>query len=319
VSVIAFSGGSDYGAFGAGFMCGWADQGTRPEFKVVTGISAGALIAPFVFLGPDYDPQLKAVFTETGPSDIYRRRMASLLWSDGLADTTPLMQLIERSFDDVFMRAVAEAHAEGRRLYIGTTNLDADRLVVWNMGAIASSADPRARTLFHQILLASSALPVVFPPVMIDVAINGEWYDELHVDGGVKAQLFVTAATIDVTRLRQYDQEPGRAQRATRLYAVRNAKMAPEPESTSRRLHDLFSRAMSSFIKSQARGDLLRIGQLAEQQGFEFRWVAIPESFVFGDAPEFDTAEMNRLFSSGYKLGIQSDSWHRKAPGFDRY
>ncbi|MDX5334436.1 MAG: patatin-like phospholipase family protein [Gammaproteobacteria bacterium] len=318
--ILAISGGADYGAFGAGLLCGWTAAGTRPQFKVVTGISAGALLAPFVFLGPEQDEAMKAAFTRTSARDIFHTRWLSALWSDGLVDTTPLARLIARNFDEAFLAQVAEAHREGRRLYVGTTNLDADRLVIWNMGAIAASGHPQAPALFHKIVLASSSIPAVFPPVLIEVEVNGRVYDEMHVDGGVKAQVFLTAASIDLTRIRRELARNQVTLPQTRLYVLRNAKIVPEPEPTPRHLVNIVDRATSSFIKSQARGDLYQIYAVAEEQDFEFRWVAIPDDFnPRPEAPYFDTAEMNRLFRIGYEMGLSPDPWYRQPPGFDRH
>ena len=318
--ILAISGGADYGAFGAGLLCGWTAAGTRPDFKIVTGISAGALLAPFVFLGPDYDEAMKAAFTRTSARDIYHHRWLSVFWSDGLVDTTPLARLIARNFDGPFLQAVAAAHLSGRRLYVGTTNLDADRLVVWNMGAIAASGHPDAPALFRKIVLASSSIPAVFPPVMIDVEVDGAWYDELHVDGGVKAQVFLTAASVDIARIRQDLARSQVSLPPTRLYVLRNAKIVPEPEPTRRTLMDIVDRSTTAFIKSQARGDLYQIHAVAEEQDFDFRWVAVPHDFAPNpEATYFDTSEMNRLFAVGYEMGLSPDPWYREPPGFDTH
>ena len=317
VNILTLSGGSDSGAFGAGFLNGWTRSGNRPGFKMVTGISAGALIAPFAYLGPDYDGALQEAFTRSGPQDIYRRRGIGMLWSDALADSTPLASMIDNYFDEDFLHAVARAHRQGRRLYIGTTNLDADRLVVWNMGAIASSGHPQALTLFRQVVLASSSIPVAFPPVLIPVELDGKLYDEMHVDGGVKAQLFLSAATIDIARLRKRFGSLVEA-RDTRLFAIRNAQVGPEPKPTARKLTEIFNRAMSSLLKSQARSDLARIHAFAREQGFDFNWIAIPAGFESSGADPFDTGEMNRLFRTGYELGLQERPWRKEPPGFDQ-
>jgi predicted acylesterase/phospholipase RssA len=165
-TALALSGGGANGAFGAGFLCGWTEAGTRPEFKLVTGISTGALIAPAAFLGPEYDQKLRDIYTKVATEDIMDvRSFLTLLWSESLAKIAPLQTLIERNVDQEVFEAVAEAHNRGRRLYIGTTNLDAQRFVVWNMGAIATSGHPRALELFRKVMLASASIPAAFPPV----------------------------------------------------------------------------------------------------------------------------------------------------------
>ena len=72
--LLAISGGGSNGAFGAGFLCGWTESGTRPDFKVVTAVSTGSLQAPLAFLGPDYDHILRAIFTTHGTEEIYQRK-----------------------------------------------------------------------------------------------------------------------------------------------------------------------------------------------------------------------------------------------------
>lgn len=316
VHVLAISGGSDRGAFGAGFLNGWSDTGRRPQFRIVTGISAGALAAPFAFLGPEYDDKLTTAFTGRRAGDIYDLRFSGL-WRDALADSGPLKRLIDHYYDAGLLRDVARAHERGRRLYVATTNLDADRLAVWNMGAIAASDHPAAPELFRRVILASSSVPGLFPPVLINVMIDGEPHDEMHVDGGVKAQLFLTAATLDLTRLRgELSQREGRAPGA-RLFVIRNGEVGPEPTTTPRKLRDIVVRSFDSLLKSQARNDLVRVHRQAESQGFEFNWVAIPSWFE-PSGRFFDTEEMNRLFEIGRELGRNPDPWRQQPPDFDR-
>lgn len=165
-NILALSGGGANGAFGAGILYGWSAAGTRPSFKIVTGISTGALIAPFAFLGSEYDPALKKVYTSVATRDIMRVRPFIVMRGglDSLADTTPLQNLLKVYITDDVIRNVARAHLTGRRLYIGTTDLDASRLVSWNMGVIAAADRPEAFDLFRSILLASASIPILFPP-----------------------------------------------------------------------------------------------------------------------------------------------------------
>src|SRR5262249_9457022 len=173
---IAISGGGDDGAFGAGLLVGWSDRGDRPEFDMVTGVSTGALSAPLAFLGRAYDPQLKAVYTETSASNIFEKRAPLLgaIAGDALTDNAPLRQMISRILDDEMLRRIAEEYRKGRLLFILTTNLDQGRPVIWNIGSIASSNHPKARELIIDVLLASTSIPVVFPPVMLDVTVSGQ-------------------------------------------------------------------------------------------------------------------------------------------------
>ena len=192
-NILALSGGGANGAFGAGILYGWSEAGTRPTFKIVTGISTGALIAPYAFLGSDYDSLLKQVYTSTATEDIMKVRPFIVMRGglDSLADTTPLQKLLEEYITDDVIRGVARAHQTGRRLYIGTTDLDASRLVIWNMGVIAAAERPEAFDLFRSIMLASASIPILFPPVYIPVEAEGAAYEEIHVDCGVATQVFL--------------------------------------------------------------------------------------------------------------------------------
>src|SRR6478672_3707953 len=198
---IAISGGGDDGAFGAGLLVGWSDRGDRPEFDVVTGVSTGSLSAPFVFLGRAYDPQLKAVYTETSASDVFERNaLLGALTGDALTNNAPLRAMISRYLDDELIRRIGEEYGKGRLLFILTTNLDQARPVIWNIGAIAASNNPKARDLIIDVLLASTSIPVVFPPVMLDVTVDGQKRQEMHVDGGTVAQVFFYPPSFSIRR-----------------------------------------------------------------------------------------------------------------------
>lgn len=195
---LTISGGGANGAFGAGLLAGWTASGTRPEFTMVTGISTGALSAPFAFLGSDFDDLLKDVYTTTSTKDILiKRSYITAAFSDSMADTTPLKALIAKYVTSDIVRAIAKEHHRGRRLFVGTVNLDAGRSVIWNIGAIAASDHADKLGLIHDILRASAAIPIAFPPIAIFVEKNGHQYEELHVDGGTGTQVFVYPADID--------------------------------------------------------------------------------------------------------------------------
>lgn len=192
VNYLALSGGGQDGAFGAGFLVGWTQSRERPRFEVVTGVSAGALIAPFAFLGRGYDNQLRAMWTRYGTDDlVVKQPLVGIFGGPALADTKPLADLIARHIDRRFLAAVASEYRKGRLLLVGTTNLDAQRPVVWNMGEIAASGHPEALDLFRQVLLASAAVPGAFSPVHITVEVNGRKHEEMHVDGGATRELFI--------------------------------------------------------------------------------------------------------------------------------
>ena len=312
-SALALSGGGASGAFGAGFLNGWTEAGTRPKFKLVTGVSTGALIAPFAFVGSEYDATLKKLYTSISTKDIFTMRGLGAIGNESIADTAPLARLLEQSVDETLLKAVAEAHARGRRLYIGTTNLDAQWPVVWNMGAIASSGHPDAPKLFRKAMLASASIPVALPPVYIEVEADGVRYDEMHVDGGVVTEVFFHGMVIDIAVIRR-DIFEGKKIGDDKMYIIRNSKIKPEPEQIPRKLSKITDRTISTMIKVIATNDLQRIYFIAQQEGIDFNYVGIPEDFVDKSKEPFDPAEMRRLFDLGFQLAIKGFEWRKSPP-----
>jgi predicted acylesterase/phospholipase RssA len=165
LELLSVSGGGENGAFGAGLLCGWSAQGTRPVFELVTGVSTGALIAPFAFLGSSYDPQLRNVFTGHSPDDVLvNRSFSAAIFDDAMADNSPLFRTISSYVNEAMLADIAAAYDSGRLLLLGTTDLDAQLPVIWNIGAIAKSSHPRALDTMRRIMLASAAIPGAFPP-----------------------------------------------------------------------------------------------------------------------------------------------------------
>ena len=318
INVLTLSGGSIYGAFGAGFMDGWTQSGTRPMFKVVTGISTGSIIAPFAFLGPEYDSVLKMMFTAVNTEDIFKYRGLSILWSGSLLDSAPLARLIELHFNQNVLEAVAQAHRQGRRLYIGTTNLDEDRMVVWNMGAIANSGHAKALDLFRKVILASSSMPAVFPPVFINVEVDGKTYDEMHVDGGIKAEIFLTAATVNIKEIRRQLRLQEASDTRTKIFIIRNAAVSSSPRPIPGNIVQISKQAIMSLTKSQAIKDLIHIYDIAQKQGFDYNWVSLP-NIESATMINFNTEEMNHLYKIGYEMGLSGNAWYKVPPGISVY
>jgi hypothetical protein len=316
-SILILSGGGENGAFGAGVLYAWSKSGKRPKFKLVTGISTGALIAPFAFLGPKYDEKLKQVYTEISGKDIYDAKSIFALFSDeSLADSTPLKNLVRLSVTDEMIKEIGKAHQAGRRLYIGTTYLDADRLVVWNMGKIAASGRDDAAQLFRDIMVASSSLPGVFPPVYLDAFIDGQRYDEMHVDGGLKAQMMYYGATMNLAAARKQVYGRNKPQKS-KIYIIRNGKFSPEPKPVSREVGDILGRTISSMTKSSGVGDLYRIYSFAKRDGIDFNFIAMPASYEKRSEEPFDTEDMNRLFNIGYDMSIKDIKWQKMPYGLE--
>lgn len=309
---LAISGGGADGAYGAGVLCGWTAAGTRPEFKVVTGISTGALTAPFAFLGPKYDERLSKVYTSVKTDQIAKfRGIMAAIFDDALMDTTPLQRLMEKLIDQEMMDDIATAYGHGRLLLVGTTNLDACRGVIWNIGAIATSGDPKALQLIHSILRASAAIPVAFPPVMIDVEVDGKHYQEMHVDGGARAQVFLYPPSLN---LKSESAAEG-VHRDRTGYVIRNARLDPDWASTQRRTLPIAGRAISSLIQTQGFGDLYRIYLLAQRDGVDFNLACIPATFNEKPKEDFDPVYMTKLFDVGFAAARNGYSWDKRPPG----
>jgi hypothetical protein len=332
VDILAISGGGGDGAYGAGLLCGWTRAGNRPKFRVVTGISTGALMAPFAFLGPDYDEELKQCYTTISSKDVFRiKGTLRILFGDSLADTEPLSRLTRRNFTDEMIAEIALEHKKGRRLYVGTANLDAQRQVIWDMGAIACYAveyetnqldgnspvvlrkfNRPAVDLFRRVLIASASIPVAFPPQYFSVEVNHKLYDEMHVDGGTCNQVFLCGDPLEFSSLSSAEKKGG-----VRIFVIRNGHINPEFEHVTPLLKNIAARSIATLIKSQGLGDLLRIHALADQKKSDFNLAFIPEEVACKRKDEFDREIMHRLFDVGYIQAKGGYPWKKEPPSVD--
>jgi hypothetical protein len=305
---LAVSGGGDNGAFGAGLLNGWSETGTRPEFRMVTGVSTGALIAPFAFLGPPYDAALREVYTTMTPDLVFRARgLSAALFNDAMADTSPLADIIAKYADEKMFAAIAREYNEGRLLLIGTTDLDAQRPVIWNIGALAASGKPEALKLFHQILRASAAVPGLFQPVMIDVELDGKKYQEMHVDGGTIAQLFLYPPAIEAGRL---------LKRKRVAYIIRNARLDPDYAMAERRTINIAGRAINTMLAASGHNDVLRTYFVSQRDGVDYNLAYIGADFTLEKKGEFEQAYMQALYQYGYDQAKSGREWHKLPPSF---
>jgi hypothetical protein len=310
VSYLAISGGGDNGAFGAGLMNGWTQTGTRPEFKMVTGVSTGALIAPFAFLGPGYDAALREVYTSMTAEKVYRARgLSAALFDDAMADTSPLAGIISVYANQKMLEAIAAEYRKGRLLLIGTTDLDAQRPVIWNIGAIADSGHPGALDLFRKILRASAAIPGAFQPVLIDVEIDGRKYQEMHVDGGAIAQLFLYPASVDISA--------SGLRRQRIAYVIRNARLDPDYAASERRTLSIAGRAISTMLAASGRNDVLRTYFISQRDRVDYNLAYIGADFSAPKKGEFDQSYMRALYDYGDRLARSGQAWHKTPPGLD--
>ena len=313
--VLALSGGGMYGAYSTGILAGWTATGKRPCFDVVTGVSTGGLIATFAFLGSDYDPKLVDLYTNVCSRDIYRKRViGSALWSDSAASSAPLKKLIDTHLDDSIFQAVATAHKSGRRLYVGTTNIDSRRLVIWDLGAIAASGRPDSHSLYRKILLASASPPGFMPPVPIEVELNGKKYIEMHVDGGATTGVFLRASTLHLDRASLKAGEQPLA--GSDAYVVVAGKLYADPACVQQRALRIGESSLTSLLASQVRGELFRIYSLCILGGMKYHLAAVPEDFrTDGDAMGFDPEEMRRLYDLGHAAATGGQAWRDTPPG----
>lgn len=307
---LAISGGGADGAFSAGYLIGWSSRGDRPQFEVVTGVSTGALAAPFAFLGPSYDQPLREVFTLYGDEDIYRSLGLIGIVGRGLYDNTPLRSLITRYLTDEMIDAIAKEYRIGRRLLIQTTNIDAQRPVIWDLSAIAASGRPERRERMIDILLASAAIPAVFPPVRVDVQADGERRQELHVDGGTTSQIFFAPPEIDLNR---YERSSFGNARTRQLYLIRNGRLVPQYATTEESAIGIAKRAIETLVKYQTISDLVRLQLQTSSARAKLYYTAIPGRFTMAAKSDFDREYMRQLFQVGAEEGRRGQ-WRSQPP-----
>jgi predicted patatin/cPLA2 family phospholipase len=312
--VLVLSGGGDNGAFGAGLLCGWTEHGDRPAFKLVSGTSTGALTGLFAFLGPAYDRQLQEAYTTISAKNIFRvKNIFSILTSESLADSQPLAELIARFVTGKMLEDIAVGHHQGRRLFAVTTQLDSQRLVIWDQGAIAASGHPQALALFRKILLASSALPGIFPPVYFEVQAGGQTYEEMHVDGAIAAEAITYEHTVQpLAATHKIDVRA--AARLRRLFLIRNGRLKPEWQEVKPHPLAIMPRGLVALIRNQSVGDFYRLYYEAQRDGFAYHLASIPEDFQALRQEDFDPAYMNQLFNLGYEMARQGYPWATTPP-----
>lgn len=311
--MLALSGGGDNGAFGAGILYGWTQRGDRPDFSLVTGVSTGALIAPFAFLGPGYDEQLKAVYTSVDQNDIAIQRPAlAVLTSDSLADTAPLARLIARYVTDEMIAGIAREYARGRLLLIATTDLDLGQPVIWNIGAIAASGHPQAGDTIRKVLLASASIPGFFPPVPMDLEVGGQRRQELHVDGGATTQVFLYPANVP---LRDLPHDIGARRRVA--WIIRNGRTLERPVQVERGLVPVAQRSISTMIAANSMGDIYRMYLVNRRDNVDFNLAHVTSRFTLENDKPFDRTYMNALFEYGRSEIGRNAPWAKKPPGFE--
>jgi len=322
---LAISGGGENGAYGAGILTAWTETGTRPEFKAVTGVSTGALIAPFAFLGPDYDKQLEHFYTSISQRDVMiSRGLLSAVLGESLYESAPLLHLIHGVMTPEMVAAIGREYSEkGRLLCVATTNLDVPVGVLWNIGGIAASGKKDAPDLISKILLASASIPGAFPPVMIDLEAGGQHYQEMHVDGGTVAQVILYPPSLSgddldhpvdgkLDRLRHIIVERKRA-----LYVIRNSRPGADLQTIDRSTLKIAGRAVATLISTQGVGDLYQLYMIAQRDKIDFNVTWIPATFTEKETEPFDRGYMNRLYQVGRETMLSGQAWSKYPPGYN--
>ncbi len=312
-NILCLSGGGSYGAYTAGFLIGWSQRGDRPSFDVVTGISTGALIAPSVFLGPKYDAQLQQFYTTVETKDIYTVRRFWGLFDESYADTAPLAGRIDSFVSASVVQDLAEAHRNGRRLYIGTTEEEGKQFVIWDIGAIAARNGPGDRELIVKVMLASSAAPGYFPAVQIEVDVDGVRHTERHVDGGVSQALFYRPPYIAPD---ERSNVAARDLAGAKVYVIVAGKLYADPEVIRPRSLNSAGKNVSTLIYAQARGDLQRLYTVCLLTGMDYYVSAIPAAYhTATSSAEFSPVAMTALFEEGRRVISSPKPWRTLPPG----
>ncbi len=316
-NLLALSGGGDNGAFGSGLLVGWTAHGDRPQFKLVTGVSTGALIAPFAFLGPEYDRPLTDVYTNINPNKVYEKRFTifAAVAQDALSDTSPLFETIAHYIDGEVIARIAAEYEKGRLLLIQTTDLDAGRPVIWNIGAIAASGDPRALDLIRHIMLASASIPAAFPPVMFDVEVNGAPYQEMHVDGGAVSQAFLVPPSLNVHAALE---KTGYYRKSVSAYIIRNSRLTTEWSDVERKTLSIAGKAVSTLINYNGVGDLYRMYMVTQRANASFNVAFIGDDFHAPHPTDFDPEYMGALYRFAFQKAAKGYPWEHAPPGFEK-
>ncbi|MGV1843751.1 MULTISPECIES: patatin-like phospholipase family protein [unclassified Rhizobium] len=306
---LVISGGGSGGAFSVGVLDAWTKLGTRPKFDIVSGVSTGALIAPFAFLGSSYDPPLVKLYTSGVASDLVDRRwLPNAILGKSLLKQEPLRRMVEEYITADVMRAVATEHKAGRRLLVLTSNLDSQRPVVWNMGAIAASGQPDALKLFQDVLIASASVPGVYPAVMIKTHVGNRSFQEMHSDGGSASQVL----TIPDAVLAEADGHPPKKPRDFNVYVLINNALMPEFSNTADSTLPVMARAYAMLIKSQTRASVMAFYEYAMRTGINFHLASIDRQYAYSMSDPFNATYMRSIFELGSSEMLAGKLWKQK-------
>lgn len=315
--MLTISGGAANGAYGGGLLKGWSKEGSRPNFKIVTGVSTGAITAPMAFLGKEYDAMIEELYTTTSTKDVMRAKgPLKALFGDSLETSKPLVKQIEKYATKEVLEKVAVEHKRGRRLFVGTSYLDVERFVIWDMGAIAVKGNLK---LFREVILASAAIPIIFPPVYIHVEVNGKSYDEMHVDGGAITQMFTMYKLFEASDTVAKEAGVDTSRIRGDYYIIRNGYIDPGYRVVDDNLSSIAGQTFDTMINYQGIGDTYRIYTFLLNRGDSFNLAFIPGDFRPPKKEEFDPRNMRALFDKGYDDAVNGYKWHKEPPGLGRH
>ena len=303
VNILALSGGGADGAFGAGALVGLARSASRPQFSVVTGVSTGALIAPYAFLGSDWDDQLVEVYTSGRAEHLLHSRGLGVLFGSSVYSGTPLKELVDRYATDALIQAVAREASTGRLLLAATTDVSTGEPVIWDLGSIAMNGGVGARTLFRDVLVASASVPGLFPPVVIRVQEQQALYDEVHVDGTIAVPFFVPLAFVEPSR------DASDATRRTAVYVIVDGRLSEQPAAIRLRARSILSRSVSAGLNHMLRTTLELTATDAQLEGAQFQFAAIPVAYPQLNSFDFRAPTMRSLFQFGYQCAQAGRLW----------
>ncbi|MCG6341414.1 patatin-like phospholipase family protein [Vibrio fluvialis] len=312
-NILALSGGGVNGAYGAGVLMGLAHTGQLKEYSVITGISAGALIAPFVFVGGDALPTMKSVMLDIDDATVLgRKKILNTLIKDAFTDGENFYGFIEDAYPSSMIERIAAQHRSGKRLFIGTTHFDSGELMIWNLGAIANSELPTKESLIHQVLAASASIPGLFPPQFINVEYEGQRYEELHVDGGLSAQVFFNPSNFNYQSVAQALGVKKKPQ----LDVIRNGLLKAPYKSVHDKGIALLSKSVSSLTLAQTRGDLYRMKYISEANNIEMKVTYIDQDFSHTKQSQdmFDKNYLLTIYEYGFKKASEGQLWTTELP-----
>ena len=307
--ILVISGGGPYGAFGAGVLRGWKN---RPEFDVVTGISVGALMGPYALVNeePAYEKLYEMLRNPAG--DWARKGYFFGLFGASFYRNEGLRERVRAELDDEFVARMAAAQKDRRVLFVGAANLDLGMMRIFELAAMAQRKEKQR---IEDVLMASAAIPVIYPPVTID--------DDLYVDGGTVAQMFLPLRARGLRQLldRWKERFPTAPFPKLRLWVIVNGQLTAPLGTTQPRWSSIAMRSYATLSASLLAMtlDRFRLGaDLADERqpvDLEFRYMAIPAGFEMKplDRDIFDRETMRKLAELGRTMAAQG-KWRSKVP-----